>query len=280
MLTDPAHPLVLAVDDDLDTRELYHLLLESVGYRVATAPDVRAAAATATDEAPSVVITDWRLPDGDGLNVLNAVYERHPTRRPPFVAISGFDLEDPVTAEARAKGFTNILVKPVLPDDLLRVVRRAIEVGTANRLRAAAERLHQQAIAAIRDRARTQDPAAPSDAAIVRRAVEQTRDDVAVMVADDRAHYVAAGGRTRELTGYAPEELLSMTVWDLTPPPAEMSGQTLWTSFIASGVQEGRYMLRRRDGVPVEAQYCAIANIVPGLHVSAIVEASQAAAAL
>src|SRR5688572_9555247 len=122
MQTDPRHPLVLAVDDDLDTRELYHLLLESVGYRVATARDV-AAAATAADEAPSVVITDWRLPDGNGLNVLKAVYERQPQRRPPFVAISGFDLEPPVTAEARAKGFTNILVKPVLPEDLLRVVR-------------------------------------------------------------------------------------------------------------------------------------------------------------
>src|SRR5688572_17959969 len=207
MQTDPRHPLVLAVDDDLDTRELYHLLLESVGYRVATARDVHAAAATAADEAPSVVITDWRLPDGNGLNVLNAVYERQPQRRPPFVAISGFDLEPPVTAEARAKGFTNILVKPVLPDDLLRVVRRAIEVGTANGLRDTTKRLHHHAIAAIRERARTQDPAAPSDAAIVRRALEQTRDDVVLMVADDRAHYVAAGGRTRELTGYDPEEL-------------------------------------------------------------------------
>ena len=280
MLTDPRHPLVLAVDDDLDTRELYHLLLESVGYRVATASGVRAAAATAADEAPSVVITDWRLPDGNGLNVLNAVYERHPQQRPPFVAISGFDLEAPVTEEARAKGFTNVLVKPVLPDDLLRVVRRAIEVATANRLRAAAERLHQQATAAIRERAGTQNGTAPSDAALVRRAVEQTKDDVVLMVADDRARYVAASGRTRELTGYDPEELLSLTVWDLTPPPANVSSQTLWTSFIASGVQEGRYVLLRRDGVPVEAQYCAIANIAPGLHVSAIVEASQAAAAL
>ena len=64
-------------------------------------------------------------------------------------------------------------------------------------------------------------------------------------------------------------------MWDLAPPPETVSGAGLWSSFIASGSQEGRYTLRRRDGVPVEAQYCAIANIAPGLHVSAIAHASQ-----
>jgi hypothetical protein len=61
-----------------------------------------------------------------------------------------------------------------------------------------------------------------------------------------------------------------MTVWDLTPAPATSEGQTLWQAFIASGTQEGRYVLRRRDGRSVPAQYCAIANVVPGLHISAL----------
>ena len=34
-------------------------------------------------------------------------------------------------------------------------------------------------------------------------------------------------------------------------------------------------MLRRRDGAPVEARSCAVANVVPGLHLSAIARASQ-----
>jgi hypothetical protein len=52
-----------------------------------------------------------------------------------------------------------------------------------------------------------------------------------------------------------------------------MDGNGLWKQFIATGVQEGHYILRRRDGAAVEAQYCALANIAPGWHVSALSEA-------
>ena len=37
-------------------------------------------------------------------------------------------------------------------------------------------------------------------------------------------------------------------------------------------MQHGQYVLRRRVGQPVEAQYYAVANIAPGWHVSAIAE--------
>jgi PAS domain S-box-containing protein len=110
---------------------------------------------------------------------------------------------------------------------------------------------------------------------MLERVAARSGDNVTLMLADNSAHYVAAAGTARELTGYEPRELLSLSVWDLTPPPDAASGQGLWTSFISSGSQEGRYMLRRRDGKPVEAQYYAVANVFPGLHVSAIAQAAQ-----
>jgi hypothetical protein len=45
-------------------------------------------------------------------------------------------------------------------------------------------------------------------------------------------------------------------------------------------MQEGLYTLRRRDGRIIQAQYCAIANIAPGLHVSALAVAATLPASL
>ena len=271
-------PSVLVVDDDPDTRELYSFLLDSVGYRVEAAGDVSSAAARAARTTPHVVITDWRLPDGDGLAVADAVHARTGSRRVPIIAATGVSMSGALSDEARARGFVSTLLKPISPDDILKTVRFAIDVGMARELRHAAQRLRRYAHAvAANTRAST---AARLDAsALVKRAAAKSGDNITLMLADDAARYVAAGGAVRDLTGYDSQELLSLTVWDLTPPDAG-SSDGLWTSFIESGAQEGRYRLRRRDGLPVEAQYCAIANIVPGLHVSAVARASDLPASL
>ena len=61
-MTDSRHPLVLIVDDDLDTRELYRMVLESVGYRVEDVGLVQRAIAAVSAQVPDVVLTDWLLP--------------------------------------------------------------------------------------------------------------------------------------------------------------------------------------------------------------------------
>ena len=274
---DPRHPHVLVVDDDADTRDLYHIMLEAVGYRVESAATVRAASEKAARTTPHVVVTDWRLPDGDGFAVSEILRSRRVSRRVPIVAVSGLSMSAEMTAEAYSRGFTSILVKPTPPDDVLAAVKRANEIGIARRLQRAAVRLRRYAAHAVR---RGQPDGAGANKAIdtailVARAAARSGDNVTLMLADDSARYVAAAGSARALTGYDPQELVSLSVWDLTPPPDSASGQGLWRSFIAAGTQEGRYILRRRDGAPVEAQYCAIANVVPGLHVSAIAEAAR-----
>jgi CheY-like chemotaxis protein len=272
---DPRHPCILAVDDDLDTRELYQIVLESVGYRVALAGSVRVAAETISRTAPHVVLTDWRLPDGDGFDVCRAVRSDVRARHAPIIAVTGISMQPPALTEARERGFTSVLLKPVLPEDILRAVRGATEIAAARRLRAAARRLlrYAQSVRYAKGAGGGQQPI--DTAVLTARAASKSGEDIALVLADDRAHYVAAAGSTRQLTGYEPQELLSLSVWDLTPTPTGIAGQGLWESFIASGTQEGRYTLRRRDGVAVEAQYCAIANVVPGLHVSALAEATQ-----
>jgi PAS domain S-box-containing protein len=276
------HPRVLVVDDDTDTRELYRIMLEAVGYRVESAGTVRAAAQRLAGAPPHVIVTDWLLPDGDGFSVAAALRAHQAWRHIPIVAITGISMTPAMASEASERGFTSVLIKPASPDDILSAVRFASELGTAWQLRAAAQRLRRYAARAARAGHQSRETAAPTidTRALMARAAARSGDNIALMLADEAGHYVAAAGSARELTGYEPQELLSLSVWDLTPPSDVSSGEGLWSSFIASGRQEGRYLLRRRDGQPIEAQYCAIANIVPGLHVSAIAAASQMPASL
>jgi len=277
MPSDPRHPHVLVVDDDGDTRELYSIMLSAVGYRVETAATVRAAAAAmAGRDTPQVVMTDWRLPDGDGFAVADALHAHAASRAVPIVAVTGVSMTPEMETQARARGFTAVLLKPAAPDDILTTVRLAGEIATSRQVRVAAQRLRRYAARAswraVEMRAANH---AIDTGALLARAAARSGENITLTLADDAARYVAAAGDARKLTGYEPQELLSLTVWDLTPPPDASTGEGCWRSFIASGTREGRYTLRRRDGGAVEAQYCQIANVVPGLHVSAIAPAIQ-----
>jgi PAS domain S-box-containing protein len=96
------------------------------------------------------------------------------------------------------------------------------------------------------------------------------RFDVAVLVANDEGRYVAANQRAAHLTGFTVEELLTLTVADLTPVPYGADSRTLWKDFVVAGVQRGTYQLRRQDGSVVAVHYAAWANLAPGVHVSVL----------
>jgi len=93
---------------------------------------------------------------------------------------------------------------------------------------------------------------------------------VAMLVADNRGRYVEANAAALFLTGYERKELLRCSVWDLTPATRRATGKALWRAFLAREQMAGRYLLRRKSGRIVEARYVAIANVLPGLHVSAL----------
>jgi PAS domain S-box-containing protein len=93
---------------------------------------------------------------------------------------------------------------------------------------------------------------------------------VAMLVANNQGRYVDANAAAVYLTGYERRELLRCSVWDLTPPSRLGTGEALWRAFLSRGRMAGRYPLRRKSGRIVEARYVAIANVLPGLHVSAL----------
>ena len=105
------------------------------------------------------------------------------------------------------------------------------------------------------------------------RTLEDLYDNVqhlglATLVADDTGAYVMANHGAFLLTGYTPEELRRMSVWDLIPPAGDVDAQALWRSFLRILHQTGTITLRTKSGAFVTARYAARAHVIAGLHLS------------
>jgi PAS domain S-box-containing protein len=111
-----------------------------------------------------------------------------------------------------------------------------------------------------------------ADAAESRRRLEMLYEHAqdAILLADNEARYVDANPAACALLGRTREELLASTVFDVTPVPSVELGRQLWRDFIAAGRQEGEYPLARKDGSCATVEYRAVANIIPGLHLSVL----------
>lgn len=92
----------------------------------------------------------------------------------------------------------------------------------------------------------------------------------AILVANTFGRYVSVNEAASALTGYSRPELLRRSVWDVTPPPRVGIGRIMWRAFLERRRMRGTYVIRRKDGTHVRARYVAIANVVRGLHVSAL----------
>jgi DNA-binding NtrC family response regulator len=116
---------ILAVDDNKAECRLLELALENVrGYEVLTAASGRSALDQAVRCTPDAVILDLLLPDFSGLEVLKELKKIQPTL--PVIMLTGLsDIRKVV--EAIQMGADNFLTKPFENDQLLLVLRQAVE---------------------------------------------------------------------------------------------------------------------------------------------------------
>ena len=102
---------------------MLRLALEAQGHVVLEARDEREAAQVLRDSRPGVVLSDLRLPEGDGFGVLRAAKELDPEL--PVIVMTAFgSIHDAVAA--MKQGALDFLAKPVDPDHLLLMVERAL----------------------------------------------------------------------------------------------------------------------------------------------------------
>jgi CheY-like chemotaxis protein len=119
-------PVIVVVDDDRDTRELYRACFDMSGYVTAEAATGEEALAAARRLLPDVVLTDLILPDIDGFVVAKRLKEDPATAAIRVILLTGFSPED-LQGRAAAAGVDRALLKPCLPQVMLREVGRALK---------------------------------------------------------------------------------------------------------------------------------------------------------
>jgi len=109
-MNSPAHYSLLVVDDEPDLRTLYELTLLREGYDVETAGTVEEAWQRLADRTYSAVITDMRLPDGTGLELLKRLDAAR--RREKTIVITAYGSAEGAVEALKAGAF-DYLTKPV-----------------------------------------------------------------------------------------------------------------------------------------------------------------------
>jgi DNA-binding NtrC family response regulator len=118
-----ADPPILIVEDKDSLRAMLRHALEAQGHQVLEARDQAEAVRVLEESRPGVVLSDLRLPVGDGLGVLRAAKESDPDL--PVIVMTAFGgIQDAVAA--MKDGALDFLAKPVDPDHLLLLVERAL----------------------------------------------------------------------------------------------------------------------------------------------------------
>jgi len=120
----------LVVDDERDIRELLVLTLGRMGLRISTAANLTEARELLANNPYDLCITDMRLPDGNGIELVTEISRNYP--RTPVAMITAFGSMD-LAVEALKAGAFDFVSKPVDIAVLRGLVRHALELNNSER---------------------------------------------------------------------------------------------------------------------------------------------------
>ena len=117
-------PSVLVIDDESGILDTLRILLKKEGFEVTTAQGGKAGLDAIRANAPDIVLTDVRMPQVTGLDILQAVKETDPIT-PVLLMTAQASLQSAI--QAVNAGAFYYLQKPFANDELLAILRRACE---------------------------------------------------------------------------------------------------------------------------------------------------------
>lgn len=162
--TPPASLSLLVVDDEPDLRTLYELTLLREGYDIETASTVEEALTRLGERQFSAVITDMRLPDGTGLDVLRRLEETG--RQEKTIVITAYGSAENAV-EALKAGAYDYLTKPVDLKQFRAVVASALGRGPDTGAPTYLSQLNSAAVAGVSMGATADSVARPPSSAKV-----------------------------------------------------------------------------------------------------------------
>ena len=115
---------ILVVDDEINMQVVLRAMLKKEGYEVFTAPDGREALKVLADDDIDVVVTDLKMPNLDGMGLLERVAADYPAV--PVIMITAHGTVA-TAVDALKKGAFDYVTKPFEQDELKNVVLKAIK---------------------------------------------------------------------------------------------------------------------------------------------------------
>jgi two-component system response regulator GlrR len=119
-------PNILVVDDDKDILKLISMRLNAAGYATVTANNGAEAMSAIMLQRPDLVISDLRMPAMDGMALLDAIQQSHPSL-PVIMLTAHGSIPDAVNATQR--GVFSFLTKPFDSQALLQQVASALRLN-------------------------------------------------------------------------------------------------------------------------------------------------------
>lgn len=116
---------ILVVDDEVSVTELFSMMLEMEGYRVAVVHDVQNAKSALEEEPVDLMLVDIMMPEASGLELCRYVRSEPSLSHIPIVVISARSQLDEVH-EGLEAGADMYLLKPVSKGELIEAVQQSL----------------------------------------------------------------------------------------------------------------------------------------------------------
>src|SRR4029450_4551069 len=98
-------PVILVIEDYGDSREMMKLLLEDLGYRVLSAANGHGALPTAASHPLDLILTDFGLPDMDGIRVVRSLRKLNTRlRHVPIIMLTALEGDEHYYERTRGGG--------------------------------------------------------------------------------------------------------------------------------------------------------------------------------
>ena len=109
---------VLVVEDEFSIREMLRLALEMSDFECVEAQDIHEAYRFITDDAPDIVLLDWMLPGGSGIELLRRLKKEEALQSLPVIMLTAKTQEDNII-QGLEVGADDYMTKPFVPRELI-----------------------------------------------------------------------------------------------------------------------------------------------------------------
>lgn len=116
---------ILTVDDSPSLRMAIRIALTGAGYTVTEAGDGVEGLSKSNAGKFDMIITDLNMPNMDGLTMIREIRKTSTQAGTPIIFLTT-ESDDAMKQQAKAAGATGWLVKPFVPDQLIKIARKVL----------------------------------------------------------------------------------------------------------------------------------------------------------